>query len=111
MSNIIYNSTDDNPVEGTIYINGSIQVIPSGSTIIAYVADLARSTKIISDLTINEGDAGNDWTNGVIKGVFPKASCAALSSYDGKHVLVVVQVTIGGQTESFTKEVHANKLL
>jgi hypothetical protein len=111
MTRIIYNSSDDNPVKGVIYINDEIQPIPSDSTILAYVSDLDRVTKIINDITISEADDGNDWANGVIKGVFSKAASAALAAYDGQIVLVVVQATIDGHTESWTKPIEARKLL
>jgi hypothetical protein len=111
MTSIVYNSSDDNPVEGVISIDGEVQEIPSDSTIIAYVADLGMTEKIINDITILEADEGNDWPNGKIKGIFSKAASAALATYDTENVVVCVQATINNHTESWIKTVEARKLL
>lgn len=111
MSRIVYNSTDDNPVEGDIKINGSLQSIPTDSTIIAFVSDIDDTVKVIDDITINSTDDGNDWPNGRIKGYFPKSGSAALAAYDEQKVKINVRATIGGYTETFTKIIEAQKLL
>ena len=111
MSNIVFNSSDDNVVEGTVTINSSSNTITTGSTVIAFVMDVDKTIKIIDDITINESDDGNDWANGIIKGYFTKVESAALAAYDNLPVLVCVQITISGFTETFTEIVIASKML
>lgn len=110
MTRLVYNSTDDNPVEGTISINRIVQPIPSGSTIIAFVQEVNAAIKIIDDISILESDDGNDWTIGKISGVFSKTVSATLSAYHNQLVLVCVRATINSHTETWTKPVLAREL-
>ena len=111
MSNVTFNSTDDNTLSGTIYIDDVAWTIPGTSTVIAFVQDTNSKEKIISDITILSTDTNNDWDNGVIEGVFSDSDSEALASYDQKLVLVCVRITTQGHTETFTETVKARKLL
>ena len=110
MSNINYNSTDDNVVEGVVYRNSIVSPIDTGSTVTAFVTDLNGTTKIIEDITILSTEDGNVWGSGRIKGTFDKSDCAALAAYDNKRVLVCVRIIDTGLTETFTETVTAVKL-
>lgn len=111
MSNVIFYNTDDNSIEGTLVFDDVAEAIASGSTVIAFVQDIKASKKILDDITILETDDGNDWPNGVIKGIFSDSASAILAKYHEQRLLVCVRITTGTITQSFTETITAGKLL
>lgn len=111
MSNTIFYSTDDNVVEGTVKVNGVPVVIASGSTVIAFVQDTGTTVKILNDITILEGDTGNDWPNGVIRGLFSDVNSAILAQYNDQKLILCVRITTGTVTQSYVETITAGKLL
>ena len=110
MSNIIFYSTDDNTVGGVVKVDDVPYPIPSGSTVTAFIQTINGSERILDDINILESDAGNDWTNGAISGIFNDTESAKLAAYNDKLLKIIVRITVGDITQSFVETVTAEKL-
>ena len=87
-------SGDTGPFLVTLKFNGGIYALSSGSdTVKAAFLDAKSGSLITSVVTMGSGNAGADWTNGVVSCIFDATNMALLANYDGQTIALEIEVT------------------